>query len=135
MAIEFIRVQRNIVVGPNPGLKYIAVIKRGRKVQMDDIYKDMTDLSSLSRGDIKNTIDNFMVVIGKYMRDGRSIDLGEFGEFQVNLRAKAMDELEEVTAKTIKTPSISFRMGKELKKLMEETPKVLGSLEAKGYQA
>ena len=36
MAIEFIRVQRNIVVGPNPGLKYIAVIKRGRKVQMDD---------------------------------------------------------------------------------------------------
>ncbi len=36
MAIEFIRVQRRIVVGQNPGLKYLAVIKRGRKVQMDD---------------------------------------------------------------------------------------------------
>ena len=58
----------------------------------------------------------------------------EFGEFQVNLRSKAMDSLEEVTSKTIKTPSISFRMGKELKRIMEETPKVLGSLEAKGYQ-
>lgn len=75
-----------------------------------------------------------MLVIGKYLKDGRSVDLEEFGEFQVNLRAKAMDDLEEVTAKTIKTPSISFRMGKELKKLMQETPKVLGSLEAKGYQ-
>ncbi len=135
MAIEFIRVQRNIQVGPNPGLKYLAVIKRGRKVQMDDIYKDMTDLSSLSRGDIKNTIDNFMLVVSKYLKDGRSVDMGEFGEFQVNLRANAMDTLDDVTAKTIKTISISFRMGKELKLLIEETPKVLGSLEAKGYQA
>ena len=135
MAIEFIRVQRNIQVGPNPGLKYLAVIKRGRKVQMDDIYKDMTDLSSLSRGDIKNTIDNCMLVVSKYLKDGRSVDMGEFGEFQVNLRANAMDTLDDVTAKTIKTISISFRMGKELKLLIEETPKVLGSLEAKGYQA
>ncbi|MDD2192617.1 MAG: HU family DNA-binding protein [Bacteroidales bacterium] len=134
MAIEFIRVQRNIQVGPNPGLKYLAVIKRGKKVQMEDIYKDITDLSSLSRGDIKNTIDNFMLVVGKYFKDGRSVDMEEFGEFQVNLRSKAMDSLEEVTSKTIKTPSISFRMGKELKRIMEETPKVLGSLEAKGYQ-
>ena len=134
MAIEFIRVQRNIQVGPNPGLKYLAVIKRGRKVQMDDIYKDMTDLSSLSRGDIKNTIDNFMLVVSKYLKDGRSVDMGEFGEFQVNLRANAMDTLDDVTAKTIKTICISFRMGKELKLLIEETPKVLGSLEAKGYQ-
>lgn len=134
MAIEFIRVQRNIQVGPNPGLKYLAVIKRGKKVQMEDIYKDITDLSSLSRGDIKNTIDNFMLVVGKYFKDGRSVDMEEFGEFQVNLRSKAMDSLEEVTSKTIKTPSISFRMGKELKRIMEETPKVLGALEAKGYQ-
>ena len=134
MAIEFIRVQRNIQVGPNPGLKYLAVIKRGKKVQMEDIYKDITDLSSLSRGDIKNTIDNFMLVVGKYFKDGRSVDMEEFGEFQVNRRSKAMDSLEEVTSKTIKTPSISFRMGKELKRIMEETPKVLGSLEAKGYQ-
>ncbi len=134
MAIEFIRVQRNIQVGPNPGLKYLAVIKRGKKVQMEDIYKDITDLSSLSRGDIKNTIDNFMLVVGKYFKDGRSVDMEEFGEFQVNLRSKAMDSLEEVTSKTIKPPSISFRLGKELKRIMEETPKVLGSLEAKGYQ-
>jgi predicted histone-like DNA-binding protein len=95
----------------------------------------MTDLSSLSRGDIKNTIDNFMLVVSKYLKDGRSVDMGEFGEFQVNLRANAMDTLDDVTAKTIKTISISFRMGKELKLLIEETPKVLGSLEAKGYQA
>ena len=135
MAIEFIRVQRNIQVGPNPGLKYLAVIKRGRKVQMDDIYKDMTDLSSLSRGDIKNTIDNFMLVVSKYLKDGRSVDMGEFGEFQVNLRATATVTLDDVTANTIKTISISVRMGKVLKLLIEETPKVLGSLEAKGYQA
>ena len=122
MAIEFIRVQRNIQVGPNPGLKYLAVIKRGKKVQMEDIYKDITDLSSLSRGDIKNTIDNFMLVVGKYFKDGRSVDMEEFGEFQVNLRSKAMASLEEVTSKTIKTPSISFRMGKELKKTKADNP-------------
>lgn len=134
MTIEYIRIQRKITVGANPGMKFLARIKRGRKVQMNEIYKDITDLSSLSRGDVKSVIDNFMLVITKYLKDGKNVDLEEFGEFQVGINSKAVNTLEEVTAETITKANVIFRMGRELRKELEYTPKVIGSLEAKGYQ-
>lgn len=60
------------------------------------------------------------------MADGRDVDLGEFGEFKISISAKAVDTLEEVTAETIRRPRVIYRMGKEWRNLLEETPKVLG---------
>ena len=135
MALEIVGVERKVSVGPNPGMKFMAKLKKGRKVPMSQIYKDITDLSSLSRGDIKNTVDNLWLVIGKYLADGRDVDLGEFGEFKISISAKAVDTLEEVTAETIRRPKITFYMGKELRKLLKDTQKVLGSLDMKGYKS
>lgn len=126
MALEIVGVERKVTVGPEPGMKFMAKLK-GRKVPMTQIYKDVTDLSSLSRGDIKNTVDNLWLVIGKYLADGRDVDLGEFGEFKISISAKAVDTLEEVTAETIRRPRVIYRMGKEWRNLLEDTPKVLGS--------
>jgi predicted histone-like DNA-binding protein len=75
------------------------------------------------------------LVIGKYLADGRDVDLGEFGEFKISISAKAVDTLEEVTAETIRRPRVIYRMGKEWRNLLEETPKVLGSLDMKGYKS
>ena len=135
MALEIVGVERKVTVGPEPGMKFMAKLKKGRKVPMTQIYKDVTDLSSLSRGDIKNTVDNLWLVIGKYLADGRDVDLGEFGEFKISISAKAVDTLEEVTAETIRRPRVIYRMGKEWRNLLEDTPKVLGSLDMKGYKS
>ena len=74
MALEIVGVERKVTVGPEPGMKFMAKLKKGRKVPMTQIYKDVTDLSSLSRGDIKNTVDNLWLVIGKYLADGRDVE-------------------------------------------------------------
>lgn len=78
MALEIVGVERKVTVGPEPGMKFMAKLK-GEKVSMTQFTKDVTDLSSLSE-DIKNTVDNLWLVIGKYLADGRDVDLGEFGE-------------------------------------------------------
>lgn len=55
--IEYKQVKRKVSVGSNPGEKFYADIVRGQTVELDEIYKDMTDLTSLSRGDAMNAID------------------------------------------------------------------------------
>lgn len=134
MAIEYVRVLRNITSGYSPGERFLVVKKATKKVKIDQIYDDMTDLSSLSRGDIKNAIDNFFHVMGKYFKDGRGVDLDEFGEFNVTLNARSVPTLEEANASTIKRVNVSFRLGKKLREELKNTPKTLGSLDVKGYQ-
>jgi len=114
-----------ITVGPNPGMKYLAEIVRGQTVELDEIYKDMTDLTSLSRGDIMSSIDTLTQLFMKYFKSGRNVNLGEFGRFRMYLDATAVETLEEVTADTIKKPNVRFTMGNELKKEVYDTPKVL----------
>ena len=44
--IEYKKVKRKVSVGSNPGEKFYADIVRGQTVELDEIYKDMTDLAS-----------------------------------------------------------------------------------------
>ena len=123
--IEYKKVKRKVSVGSNPGEKFYADIVRGQTVELDEIYKDMTDLTSLSRGDAMNAIDTLTQLFSKYFRSGRNVNLGQFGRFRIYLNATAVDTLEEVTADTIKNPTVRFSMGKELRKAVYSTPKVL----------
>lgn len=134
MGIKYIRVKRRIAVGLTPGIKFLATIKRGDTVDLKRIYEDITDLSSLSRGDIKSVVDNMIFVMTKHLCDGRTVNLGEFGIFTPYLSAKACDTLEEVDEKTIDKVNVRFRPNKDLAIKLELTPKELGSLEVKGYQ-
>ncbi|MDX9799156.1 MAG: HU family DNA-binding protein [Bacteroidales bacterium] len=134
MAIEYIRVQKRITSGYSPGDKFLVTKKKTKKVKMSQVYDDITDLSSLSRGDVKSAIDNFFHVIGKYFKDGRGIDMEEFGEFEVTLNARSVETLEEANASTIKRVNVNYRLGTKLRKELKDVSKVLGSLEVKGYQ-
>ncbi|MDD4544625.1 MAG: HU family DNA-binding protein [Bacteroidales bacterium] len=134
MAIEFIRVIRRIIPGENPGMKYMLVIKRPKKVGINQIFNGITEHSSLSRGDVKNAIDNFMHEVTKHLQEGSIVDLGEYGSFTPHIQSKTVDSLEKANASIIKKINVSFRMGKEMKEALKNTPKILGSLEVKGYQ-
>ena len=125
MKIEYKKVKRKISVGLTPGDKYFADIVRGQTVELEEVYKDMTDLTSLSRGDIMSSIDTLTQLFIKYFQSGRNVNLGDFGRFRIYLNATAVDTLEEVTAETIKNPTVRFSMGKELRKAVYSTPKVL----------
>ncbi len=73
--------------------------------------------------------------MGKYFKDGRGVDLDEFGEFSVTLNARSVNTLEEANADTIKRVNVTFRLGKKLREELRSEPKTLGSLEVNGYQS
>ena len=92
---------------------YANPVNVGRKT-LDDIARDISGRSSLTRGDISNVLYNFIDCLPHYLRDGFSIQLGNFGSMRVTLSSKGSETEEEFKTTTIK-PRVVFTPGTELK--------------------
>ena len=96
-------------------VKYYAnPVNVGHK-SLDDIARDIAGRSSLTRGDVSNVLYNFIDCLPHYLRDGFSIQLGEFGSMRVTLSSKGAEKEEEFKTATIK-PRVVFTPGGELKR-------------------
>ena len=93
---------------------YANPVNVGRKT-LDDIARDISGRSSLTRGDISNVLYNFIDCLPHYLRDGFSIQLGEFGSMRVTLSSKGAETEKVFKTETIK-PRVVFTPGTELKR-------------------
>ena len=66
---------------------YANPVNLGHK-SLDDIARDIAGRSSLTRGDVSNVLYNFIDCLPHYLRDGFSIQLGNFGSMRVTLSSK-----------------------------------------------
>ena len=97
---------------------YANPVNVGRKT-LDDIARDISGRSSLTRGDISNVLYNFIDCLPHYLRDGFSIQLGEFGSMRVTLSSKGAETEKAFKTETIK-PRVTFTPGVELKAALRE---------------
>ena len=93
---------------------YANPVNVGRKT-LDNIARDISGRSSLTRGDISNVLYNFIDCLPHYLRDGFSIQLGEFGSMRVTLSSKGAETEKTFKTETIK-PRVVFTPGTELKR-------------------
>ena len=93
---------------------YANPVNVGRKT-LDDIARDISGRSSLTRGDISNVLYNFIDCLPHYLRDGFSIQLGELGSMRVTLSSKGAETEKAFKTETIK-PRVVFTPGTELKR-------------------
>ena len=97
---------------------YANPVNVGRKT-LDDIARDISGRSSLTRGDISNVLYNFIDCLPHYLRDGFSIQLGEFGSMRVTLSSKGAETEKAFKTETIK-PRVTFTPGVELKTALRD---------------
>ena len=93
---------------------YANPVNLGKKT-LRDIAHDIAGRSSLTRGDIENVLSNFMDCLPHYLRDGFSIQLGNFGSMRVTLSSKGAETEKAFKTETIK-PRVVFTPGTELKR-------------------
>ena len=93
---------------------YANPVNVGRKT-LDDIARDISGRSSLTRGDIENVLSNFMDCLPHYLRDGFSVQLGEFGTMRLTLSSEGAATEKAFKTETIK-PRVVFTPGTELKR-------------------
>ena len=93
---------------------YANPVNVGHK-SLDDIARDIAGRSSLTRGDVSNVLYNFIDCLPHYLRDGFSIQLGNFGSMRVTLSSKGAETEKAFKTETIR-PRVVFTPGTELKR-------------------
>lgn len=97
---------------------YASPVNEGT-ISKSDLAKEIVGISSLSRGDISNVIENLIDTMPKYLLMGKSINLGEFGTLRVSFSSKGVVALDEFNTnkisgmKVIFTPSVEFKAALE----------------------
>ena len=100
-------------------VKYYASPVNAGKKTLRDIAHDIAGRSSLTRGDIENVLSNFMDCLPHYLRDGFSVQLGEFGTMRLTLSSEGAATVKAFKTETIK-PRVTFTPGIELKAALRE---------------
>ena len=101
-----------------PGKFYASPVNVGKK-NLRDIAHDIAGRSSLTRGDIENVLSNFIDCLPHYLRDGFSVQLGEFGTMRLTLSSEGSVTVKAFKTETIK-PRVTFTPGVELKAALRE---------------
>lgn len=75
----------------------------------------MRDRSSLSVGDIKSVIQNFVDKLKEQLLEGKSVNIEGLGVFMLAARSKGAEQAKDITAKSIDSVRIFFQANKELR--------------------
>ena len=102
-----------------PKKLYATNVSKGKKT-LPAIAKDVTDMSSLSRGDVQSVLSNLVDQIPKYLLDGNTVSLGELGSLRVTFSSEGVNNESEFNVRMIKNLRIRFTPGKLLKEAMEK---------------
>lgn len=116
--------QLNAVERPNPQTKekkWYASPKLTGKRTLKDLSQDLSDVSSLSAGDVQNVIANLIEQMPKWLMEGDSVKLDGFGTFRLSFSSEGVATKEEVTASQIKDIYILFEPDEEIKERVRKT--------------
>jgi predicted histone-like DNA-binding protein len=95
--------------------KWFAVTVNDGRITEKDLGTEISERSSLSRGDVMNVIINVLEAIPKYLLMGKSVSLGELGSIRLSVSSEGVENPEEFTVGMIKGLKVVFTPGKGLK--------------------
>lgn len=119
MALQFNAVERQNPI--NKEKKWYASPKQTGKRDLKSISKDLSELSSLSAGDVQNVIVNLIDQLPKWLMEGISVKLDGFGSFRLSFSSDGVVTKEEVTANLIKDLRIIFDADDSIKDRIQKT--------------
>lgn len=99
----------------SPKLYFPQLITLGQSVDLAFIAQKMQDRSSLSIGDIKSTMQNFVEKLKEQLLEGKTVNIAGLGVFMLAAKSKGEANAEDVTAKSVDSVRICFQANKELK--------------------
>lgn len=88
---------------------YPQLVTLGQSTSLENIAYEMKERSSLSLGDIKSVLTNFVEAMRVSLYNGQSVNIRDFGVFSLSARTKGVDTEKECSAKNILAVKINFR--------------------------
>lgn len=110
MSVTFKKQFRKNPLKPNEAGKYYPyLIVWGNPANLDSITAEMKEKSSLTEGDIKSVLTNFVSCMRKELYNGHSVNIENFGVFSLSATTEGSEDKAECTASKIKSVRITFR--------------------------
>ena len=132
MAIEYVKVKRNILLGNNPGERYVARLFRGQDMDLDMVAESISNSTTISYADVLATLKALETEISKAVLNGSAVKLGFLGSFIPSIKAMSQEEAEKVDANTIIRFSCRFYPSTKFKHTLKTVKFQEANLEIKG---
>ena len=120
MAIEYVKVRREIHVGQNPGEKFIARLWRNNDIDLKTIAEEISNASTMSSADVIGCLVALEESIAKYVLNGNAVKLGTLGSFVPAISCKACNSVDDVSSDAIRRAKCLFKPSVKFKNLLEK---------------
>ena len=118
MSILYSKIQRINPQHPEDESQwYISPHRVGRKSEKE-IAEALTKNTTLSKGEAMLVLYELQSVVIDSLLDGYTVQIGDWGSFQLTVSCKGSPSKTECTTDKIKSVNIRFRPGKEMKKAL-----------------
>lgn len=105
--MEFSLREKIMPIGKHKGKKvYYAEAHRPRVINFEEVISDISEMSSLTTGDVRNAIDRIAYYLRRELSAGNTIQLGQIGTFKLSVGSKYHEKPTEVSADTLKRPKL-----------------------------
>ncbi len=100
--------------------KYYVQPVRVGTIKRTQLEKEIVDLTSLSKADVRGVLITLSELIGKYIALGYNVSIDDVGTLSLRVSSQGSDTPEEVTAANVKKTSVGFRASTTLREGIEK---------------
>lgn len=110
MSVTYKRVfRKNPALKDGTGKYHPQLIVWGKSATLDTLAVQMKEASSLTLGDIRSVLTNFVTAMRTELYNGHSVNIEGFGVFSLSATTEGSEKKEDCQADKIKAVRINFR--------------------------
>ena len=95
--------------------KYFAQMLSNGNVSFDELCESIAEETALTSADVKSCFDRLPRILARHLKEGRNVQLGEFGSMRLAVGSKgSVTEKEFAASVMMKKPSLVYTPGKIL---------------------
>lgn len=105
---------------PDDKLYYASILSNGTAT-FEEVCESIAEETALTSADVKSCLDRLPRILTRHLREGRNVQLGEFGSFRLTLGSSGVENENDFKAATMmKRPGIVFTPGKTLQEMRDK---------------
>ena len=132
MAIKVIAQRREVKLGKNPGMKFVLRPDLYVPIKEKKVLEEASAHSGLSEAVLKGAWDAAGDVLKAWATEGHSVPIPGLGTMRFGVRAKAVEDLEDVKTNLISTRRIIFTPSVDLRNVLADTSIQITCLDVDG---
>lgn len=120
MSVLYKKIQRSNPRDTSAAKKWYIVPNSVGQKSEKEIAEALTKNTTLNSGEATMAINELQSVIVDFLLDGYTVQMGDWGSFQITLNCEGADTEDVCTVDNIKSVNMRFRPGKDIKNSLAE---------------